>query len=750
MFIKRFASAVAVIGLAATACTTADEDSSSTPVTDLDPSEIVLTSALDTVDDCDALLGRIKDEAVERVGPYGFDQGGPIILEEAAAEAETALPADEAAGDAGSPAPSTTPANGRFDGDGQEFSTTNTQERDVDEADLVKTDGRRLVTVSGNRIRVIDVERRTPELVTTIKLPDEFWGGELFLNGDTALLMTSGWTDVPFLESGIASDWYPGSPTGRIMEIDLERGSIDRTLEFEGGYLSAREVDGSIRIVMSAAGNRFDFVYPSNPGAEEAAERANRELIESSTIDMWIPTFRIVEDGQTVREGPIVDCDRVYLPAEFAGFGSLVVLTVDIEDGLTINDSLSVFTDGQTVYASTERLAVATPRWPEFDREGRPIGDDDYRTAIHTFDISEPDRTEYAASGSVRGFLLNQYSLSEYDGYLRVATTDGTPWDSRESESFVTVLREDGRELRPVGQVGNLGRGEQIFAVRFLGDKGYVVTFEQIDPLYTLDLRDPENPTVEGELKIPGFSSYLHPYGDYLIGVGTDGDEEGRTQGAVVSMFDVSDPSDPVRVDKLSLGPTAIDDHEFVDSYTPVSGDARAFNIWDDVAIVPVGWWSYVERPGSFEERNGSSAVLIRLGGDGRLTRIGAVSHPVVEECEGPIPIEREVVEGEVGVELEGGSSTGAGLDPDAPDSESTDAESTDAEAEFVRPPDDGDEIVVEPRPSLPEPEFCFRFQPQINRSVVIGDNLYTISDHGVAVNDFDGLATVTWIPFER
>ena len=120
-------------------------------------------------------------------------------------------------------------------------------------------------------------------------LPEEFYGGEIFLQGDTALLMTSGWTEQPFLSRAADASWFPGSPTGRIMEIDLAAGTIERTLEFEGSYLSAREIDGSIRIVMSAAENRFNFVFPSNPGAEDAAEQANRDLIAESTIDMWIP-----------------------------------------------------------------------------------------------------------------------------------------------------------------------------------------------------------------------------------------------------------------------------------------------------------------------------------------------------------------------------------------------------------------------------------------------------------------------------
>ena len=746
-FLPRLAIGLLALALAATACTSADDDPSTTPTTDLSGDEIQLTSALVTVDSCDALLDRLIREGLERVGPYGFGGHGHVFGFDVAEEME--MEADDAASEGAAIAESAPAARASADGADagagngtDEFSGTNNQEVDVDEADLVKTDGRRLVVASGNRVEIIDVTGDVPRLVDTVRLSDEFFGGELFLQGDTALLMTTGWTAVPFLPRLADTSWYPGSPTGRIVEIDLASAEVETTMEFEGSYLSAREVDGAIRIVLTAAESRFNFVFPSNPGAEDAAEEANRRLIEESTIDMWLPTYRVTDDDGVVTEGPIVDCDRVHLPADFAGFGSLVVLTVDIDDGLRLDDSLSVFTDAQTVYASTDRLAVATPRWPEFDERGEPKEETDYRTAIHTFDITDPTRTSYTASGSVRGHLLNQFSMSEHEGYLRVATTDGPPWDSRGSESFVTVLTESDPDLVQAGQVGGLGRGEQIFAVRFLGDIGYVVTFEQIDPLYTIDLSDPENPVTRGELKIPGFSSYLHPWGDdQLIGIGTDGDDEGRTFGAVASLFDISDIDDPRLVDKVPLGPEAPEGVDWFDSSSPVAWDAKAFNAWEDTIIVPVSWWGYSERVAEFQEFNGNAAALIRVG-DGTLTPVGRVGHPKIEQCEGgPFPVEGDDAPATVVVETEEVGETDG-------DAGSTGA-SSDAEADFVRPADE-EPPAAEAEPLSPPEEFCYSFQPEIRRSVVIGDDLYTISEAGVAVNRFDGLDTVTWIPFEQ
>lgn len=159
----------------------------------------------------------------------------------------------------------------------------------------------------------------------------------------------------------------------------------------------------------------------------------------------------------------------------------------------------------------------------------------------------------------IPGSVLNQYSLSEHVGRLRVASTEDL---TRESESFVTVLSGD--RLARVGGVGGLGRGERIYAVRFAGEKGYVVTFRQTDPLYTLDLSNPADPRVRGELKIPGYSAYLHPVAeDRLLGVGQDTTEEGRTKGAQVSLFDVSDLATPRRLAVADLGEYSTSSAEF-------------------------------------------------------------------------------------------------------------------------------------------------------------------------------------------
>jgi uncharacterized secreted protein with C-terminal beta-propeller domain len=194
------------------------------------------------------------------------------------------------------------------------------------------------------------------------------------------------------------------------------------------------------------------------------------------------------------------------------------------------------------------------------------------RTGIAKVDI---DVMEPEASGAVPGRTLNQFSMDEYDGYLRVATTVGNSFmsGSAETENDVYILDED---LDITGQARGMGLDERIYSVRFIGDKGYVVTFKQIDPFYVLDLSDPTKPSIEGELKIPGFSSYLHPLkNDLILGVG---EENGKVK---LALFDVSNPSDPVEKDKYIMS----------DYWSEVGNNHRAFlqDSLFEVFFIPTG-----------------------------------------------------------------------------------------------------------------------------------------------------------------
>lgn len=590
---RRISALLVAMGLLLAAC---GDDASSTTTTggtisaagsSFNPRNLTFTARLTPFDACDAVLAHFKAEALERVGPYGLSGGpmwyGPVFAEDAAREG----------------AVETTAAASLPTGGGQEgvdYSGTNVQVAGVDEPDIVKTDGTRIVSIIDGVIRYVDVSGDTPRLVDELTL-ESGWGHRFFLSGDRAIVFSAGdlWGIPMFSEDAarIAPGGW-GRPVSVVQEIDLSDPSnlqVVRTVRLDGTYLSARKVGDTVRMVLTSYPHDLPFVYPSNESAEDIALEANRRIIEQSTIETWLPGYTAYDaDGRETGSGLVVDCNRMNRPAEFAGFDTLSITTLDMNSSLQVGGGTGVIAEGQTVYASTESLYVATNVWiPEdaWERFGTEMDDleETYRTAIHKFDIAGEGPADYRASGSVEGHLLNQFAMDEHEGFLRVATTLGTPWGSDDSESQVVVLGERDGELAAVGSVGNMGEGEQIYSVRFIGDTGYVVTFRQVDPLYVLDLSDPENPSVSGELKIPGYSAYLHPLGEgRLLGVGQDADSEGRVRGAKVSVFDVSDPANPREIDSYSLK----------DSYTEAEWDHLAFLYWEpsDMVVLPLSVWA--------------------------------------------------------------------------------------------------------------------------------------------------------------
>jgi uncharacterized secreted protein with C-terminal beta-propeller domain len=235
-------------------------------------------------------------------------------------------------------------------------------------------------------------------------------------------------------------------------------------------------------------------------------------------------------------------------------------------------------------------------------------------TQVHAFDTSK-DETSYRGTGSVPGYVLGRWALSEHEGRLRVAVTSSPPWSagSEPSVSSLHVLAENDGALATVGKVGGMGKGERIQAVRYFGDLATVVTFRQTDPLYVVDLSDPKAPRVAGELKIPGYSAYLHPVGPGLVlGVGRDGTRSGQILGLQMSLFDVSDPARPRRVSQVALP----------GSWSDAEGDHHAFTFAEGLALLPFGGETVATADGADAELRAADAgvVAVRLQG-GRLSR---------------------------------------------------------------------------------------------------------------------------------
>ena len=545
---------------------------------------------------CASLLAYTKQHALPLVGPWGF--GGVAGVKDSVIAAPPAGRAAE------------TP--------GVDYSTTNVQEEGVDEPDLVKSNGSSLFVVRSDRLFAVDVRARKPRLAGSLQLP-QTGSYELLLHGARLLVLSHGGAYAIDTRGGLAP-FAPTPSRSSLIEVDVsDPGAmkIVRSLELDADYVSARLVGTIARVVtVSSMPQPLPFKGPANgtPEASAAARISNRALVGTSRIGSWLPSYRVKgRRGETLLRRRLVQCRNVRRPAVYSGLGLLTVLTVDLRKGLAPLDSDSIVADGRIVYASPQSLYVATQRW--FAQPVSTTSDPPrVTTAIHKFDISHPGSTQYRGSGTVSGYLMNQWSLSEDKGVLRVASTAEPTWwnpgPQEESESFVTTLGERSGALVQLGRVGGLGKGERVYAVRFAGDTGYVVTFRRVDPLYTLDLSTPSRPTLLGELKIRGYSAYLHPLGgDLLLGVGQDASDEGRVLGTQLSLFDVSNPRRPVLLRTHALG----------SSWSEAETDHHAFLWWGPsrLAVLPVQ---------AYNEKPFIGAVGFRVGRGG-IDQAGRVTH---------------------------------------------------------------------------------------------------------------------------
>ena len=301
------------------------------------------------------------------------------------------------------------------------------------------------------------------------------------------------------------------------------------------------------------------------------------------------------------------------------------------------------------VYASSDVLVLAESAFSGWWFWGND--DMDEMTNLHTFDISAPDATLYTGSGRIAGTVLNQFSLSEHEGVLRVATTVGqwARWwmDDPEpmSSQLVTLVRsidvDTGKQvLAEAGRVDGIAPGERIWSARFDGDRAYIVTFEQIDPLWVIDVADVTNPTILGELKVPGVSTYIHPLSrDHLLTIGLAPANEDGTgldwSGTQISLFDIVDPTDPQQADVLRLSPVARDQANMWSwSSSEATYESKAFQYWapKSMLAVPLSTYRYTETYEngwySWSYQHISKLMLVEVNEtDGNLSLYGEVNH---------------------------------------------------------------------------------------------------------------------------
>ena len=608
---------------------------------------------------CGEELAALRKAAEASVGPYGLP--GLASPVNGTAYPAAAAGAAHAAAGAGAAAPAAIPA----------YSGTNDYVAGVDEPDLVKTDGRRIVTVADGVLEVIDAASRTVTGRLDLGAPGEglaYQPANLLLSGDHAVVLTS---EGP-VAGGAAGPGDSAQPVygSRLLLVDLAgRPSVMSSYTIEGSLIDARQIGPAVRVVISSQ-PRVNF--PAQPESTSNAQRvaANRAVVSHAGLDAWLPQYEETSGGAT-STGHIA-CSAVSRPATYSGANLLTVLTFDLtSDALGSGDGVSIVADGNTVYGTDTSLYVAgDERWlaeaatadagpgmPAGGAASTPGRAAVQQTDIYRFDITSPGPPRFAAGGSVPGYLIDQYALSEWQGYLRIATTTGTSWaladgpptDAQASSSAVYVLSTRGPVMRLAGHVTGLGLTERIYSVRFMGPVGYVVTFRQTDPLYTVDLSDPARPRVRGSVALTGYSAYLHPAsGTRLIGIGRQADAMGHVGGTQVSLFDVSDLAAPTRLATFALTGTIsraeFDPHAFL--YWPGAHlMVVPLQVTGMVAGAPVSPDGVAQSPDAPQ----SGALVLRIDDSG-ITETGFITQPATANTTGypgyP-PIERSLIIGQ-------------------------------------------------------------------------------------------------------
>jgi hypothetical protein len=384
---------------------------------------------------------------------------------------------------------------------------TNVQEAGVDEPDLVKTTGGLLVRISDGSLKTDDVSGGEPRRLGVAPL-DRIGNPQLLLSGDRAVVIGSEVEDP-----AAGATMVPPPARTRVLIFDLgdpnDPTLVDSRL-YDGSVVSARQVGSVVRLVLDGGLPSLSFTQPSSTVTEKQSLVHNREVVRDSSVTDWLPQVATYDEG-TASSTPLVDCTRVAVPETFDGLGTLSVVGFDPADPALV-DSSAVVTDSDAAYMSPTHLYVAMSPWLRMWQGFGPAimpTDGSEPTRIYGFDLSGTS-ARYVGMGSVGGNVAGSWSMDEHDGVLRVAATSGN------ATSVVTLRPESGR-LLDIGHLDGLGVGQQLKSVRWFDDLAVLVTFRQTDPFYVLDVGDPTDPRVLGELHLPGWSSYLHPVGPHLV-----------------------------------------------------------------------------------------------------------------------------------------------------------------------------------------------------------------------------------------
>lgn len=536
-----------------------------------------ISESLGATVEWDQATGRVFINSLPVVGSYenlktllartaGAGSAGGAVYKTMELQAERAGAKDEAQ--------SAAPA-----GASPDYSQTNVQVQGVDEADVVKTDGKYIYQVNNRRIVIVKASPAKEMQVESILAfdKDEFYPTELYVDDRYLVVIGSDYRRVPLpapripggIEPMIAPEIYPpfrSQNTVKVLVYDItDKSNIKKTreAELEGSYVSSRKIGPSLYFVANKYADIYYIMKEENaPGSPT-------------------PTYR---DTAGTGEFKAIGYESIHYFPEHVDPNYLMVAGLNLDEPekeMTVSTYLG---SGQNIYVSQSNLFVAVTQWenpvplrgnaPDTPVSSKvmPIAEPPKSsTTVYKFAL-ENGKANYAGKGNVPGTILNQFSMDEYKGYFRIATTKGEMWrnDEHTSKNNIYVLDE---KMKLAGQVEDLAPGERIYSVRFMGDRAYMVTFRQVDPLFVIDMKNPEAPKVLGKLKIPGYSDYLHPYDEnHIIGFGKDTielpqkDWQGKDigpmafyQGMKMAVFDVSDVENPVEKFKEIIGDRGTD-----------------------------------------------------------------------------------------------------------------------------------------------------------------------------------------------
>ena len=479
-----------------------------------------------------------------------------------------------------------------------DYSETNIQVAGVDEADIVKTDGKYIYTVSKNTLTISSAyPPENAKLLSKIELSSGSSPNEVFIDEDNLLVFgmrgyyptrkSPIWSGEPILDEPILDEpileeksevvpypYYQGNLT--FVEIynisDRQNPALKRKLEFAGDYLSSRKIDNYVYFVLNS--------YPDYRILE-------KETPNSDDIKKLIPSYR--EEG--IRFEPLVDCSEISYIEPINDARYISVIGIPIDDYKKEPTKEVILGSSQNIYASLENLYIVNAQYQYsrgiFDAIIENTGESREKTEIYKFSLNK-GKIQYLTKGEVPGTILNQFSMDEYDSHFRIAATKRSFVGRSQPSNNIYILDKD---LKIIGSIEDIAPGETIYSARFMGKKGYLVTFKKIDPFFTFDLSDPKNPKIIGKLKIPGYSDYLHPYDEnHILGIGKNtieaeeiwGDDFEWHQGIKMAIFDVTDFENPREMHKIVIGDRGSD--------SPILRDHKAFLFDKDknLLVIPI------------------------------------------------------------------------------------------------------------------------------------------------------------------